>query len=834
MAIDDPQAMALSGIAPALRGGAMAIRNRISLRLVAPLTFLTFLNSLDRVNVSFAALQMNADLGLDPQTYGFGVGIFFFSYLLFQFPHTFVLRRIGPRRWLFAAVLFWGTVATCMAFIQNATQFHALRFLLGVAESGFAPGIIYYMSQWMPRRFRAWAIAGSMLAIPISVVVGGPLSGWLMTLHNPLGLPGWRWMFLVEGLPTVAAAFVALRYFVDSPAQASWLNREQQAWLAAELERDRASASEGQGPIAFGQLLQSVRVWASAGVWFSLMCGAYGIIFWLPMMIKQMSAASDFDVGVLSALPWVAVGAGMLVNAWHSDRTQERYFHIGMPALLAAAGLLLSASIEPGWAALGWLVVAGFGLGSAQGAFWALPTSFLGSSAGTGITLINIVGSSGGLIAPPVIGWIRAQTGSFSAAIYALAGVLIAGALLLLVVRRSNGTPRSARDSDFDPISEQTLRDPHAAYAELRRGCPLAHGERWGGFWVLSRYEDIVAVTRDHETFVNSVQNVVPAVVTTGRRPPLHFDPPEHTMWRKALSGPFKASTVAALEPRVRALTVELLSPLIARGRAELATELAGSLPVLVLCAFLNAPAKDAPDRIRQLSDRFLRAFHARDHAALERESRNLYAIAAELLELRRREPLDPQHDVASALLAMRIDGEPVSDDLMQGALRQLLVAGHVAVTMAIGSAARHLAMHPELQTQLRGDRATIAQAVEELLRLYTPNQAFCRTAVRPVELHGQVVPAREPIVVLYPSANRDEDVFEAPDEFRLERSIKHVAFGNGVHKCPGEALARLQLRVFVEELLARTTRFELDGAVEFAQWPEYGPKSLPVRFVPA
>ena len=417
----------------------LRIRNRVTWRLVAPLTFLVFLNSLDRVNVSFAALRMNADLGIDAQSYGLGVGIFFFAYLLFQFPHTFVLRRIGPRRWIFCAVLFWGCVATAMSAIQNASHFYALRFLLGVAESGFAPGIVYYMSQWLPARFRAWAIAGSMLAIPISVVFGGPLSGWLMSIDNPLGMPGWRWMFLIEGLPTIAAAFVSLRIFVDQPDQAQWLSSDEKRWLRAEIERDHARAPVPQTLQSSSQLLRSGRVWASAGVWFSLMSGAYGIIFWLPQMIKQITTASDLEVSVLSALPWVGLGLGMQLNAWHSDRTQERYLHIGIPALVAAVGLVLSSLMPPGWLALVFLIVGGFGLGGAQGAFWALPTSFLGAGAGaTAITLINILGSSGGLVTPPLIGWIRAQSGSFALAVHALAAVLVIGTLLLALVWRSS------------------------------------------------------------------------------------------------------------------------------------------------------------------------------------------------------------------------------------------------------------------------------------------------------------------------------------------------------------------------------------------------------------
>jgi cytochrome P450 len=383
----------------------------------------------------------------------------------------------------------------------------------------------------------------------------------------------------------------------------------------------------------------------------------------------------------------------------------------------------------------------------------------------------------------------------------------------------------------FDPLSENALRDPHAAHRELRAGCPIARSERWGGFWVLSRYEDIVAVTRDHTTYVNSVQNVVPAVTTTGRRPPLHFDPPEHTLWRKAMSGPFKAGALTELEPPARAQTIRLLSPLIERGHCELVSELAGTLPVHVLCHFLHAQDAATPEQIEQLSREFLRAFQDRDSSGLEAASRRLYVLAAAILDLRRHTPLDPEVDVASALLAMRIDGAPPSDDLLQGALRQLLVAGHVAVTMMLGSCARHLAEHAELQRQLREDPASIERALDELLRLYTPNQAFCRTVSHEVALHGQTIRPREPVVLLYPSANRDEAVFEAPDEFRWDRARKHVTFGNGVHKCPGEQLARLELRVFLEELLARTRHFELAGEVELARWPEYGPRRLPLRF---
>jgi cytochrome P450 len=379
----------------------------------------------------------------------------------------------------------------------------------------------------------------------------------------------------------------------------------------------------------------------------------------------------------------------------------------------------------------------------------------------------------------------------------------------------------------FDPIDLKTQRDPHAEYARLRGTCPIAHSDRWGGFWLLTRYDDILAITKQHETWVNSIQNVVPAVTTTGRRPPLHFDPPEHTQWRKALSGPFKLDAIAQLEARVRANTVELLEPLVARGRTELVADLAGTLPVLNLCAFLNAPAQDTPERIKTLSETFLAAYQERDAAGLEAASRQLYSLAAEILDARKRAPLDPARDVATAILRVQIDGEPAAEALMQGAMRQLLVAGHVAVTMMISSAAFHLGTDAELQAFLREQPERIEAAVDELLRLYTPNQGFCRASMQENELFGETIPARRPVVLSYPSANRDETKFEQADQFQFDRDQKHIAFGNGVHKCPGELLARLQLRVFLEELLKHTSTFAVAGDPEVAAWPEFGFRRL-------
>lgn len=418
--------------------------SKIRAHVVWPVVLLFLLNSLDRVNVSFAALQMNADLGFSPEAYGFGVGIFFAGYILLQMPSTLLLRRIGARWWLFAVVLCWGTVATSMAFMHDARTFYVLRFLLGVAEGGFAPGFIYLLGLWMPKRHRASAIAVTMLSVPISVVLGGPLSGWLMTLDNPAGMEGWRWMFLMEGLPTVVLAFVALAVFVDGPKDAKWLTADEKTWLDEELARDEAAAGEKAASSVLSAVL-SWRTWAVAIVWFSSLAGAYALIFWLPQLIQQVSDHDDFTVAVLSALPWVAIGAGMMLNSWHSDKTQERLWHVGGGLLLAGAGIGLGLIFGSGAIALVLLIIGGFGLGGAQGVLWTLPTTFLrGPAAQGGITVINMIGNCAGMLVPSVIGAIRQSTGSFEAVIVSLALILVLGATPLLLLARADKSARAA------------------------------------------------------------------------------------------------------------------------------------------------------------------------------------------------------------------------------------------------------------------------------------------------------------------------------------------------------------------------------------------------------
>lgn len=419
-----------------MTGDYPGLRMKLTWRLIVPLSVLSFLNSIDRVNVSYAAVKMNPDIGLTPETYGFGITCFFLAYLIFQYPHASLLDRIGARRWLFGSVLAWGAIGTAMAFVTNVHMFYALRFLLGVAESGLAPGMTFFISQWMPRRFRALAVAVALASVPFSMVVGGPISGWMMDQANPLGIAGWRWMFLLQGIPILLAAFVAYGYFVDRLEQAKWLSPGEKHWLAAELEKDR-NASEAVGMARFSDVANSPAVWACAFAWLCIMTGAYGMVFWLPQVIDQIAPGhSNLEIGLISALPQAGVMAGMLVNAWHSDQAQERMWHVGLSALLAGVCLSLAASAGGGLTALVLLIAMGVGLGAAQGAFWAIPTTLLqGRAALAGIALINMFGTLGGVVGPALIGMVRERTGSFAASIVALGVLLIAAFVLVMMLR---------------------------------------------------------------------------------------------------------------------------------------------------------------------------------------------------------------------------------------------------------------------------------------------------------------------------------------------------------------------------------------------------------------
>jgi cytochrome P450 len=388
--------------------------------------------------------------------------------------------------------------------------------------------------------------------------------------------------------------------------------------------------------------------------------------------------------------------------------------------------------------------------------------------------------------------------------------------------------------ADFDALAPETFDSTYALYADLRSRCPVARTDAWGGYWALLRYADVCQAAADSKTFITSVQNVVPRVAFTGRRPPLHLDPPEHTPYRRVLNTLFSAARVAELEEPTRRFTVELLAPLIARGHADICADFSTHLPIRVFAEWMNLRDEDA-SALARVGRAFNVAVQSNIDELVKSTSLELYAIARELVARRKAQPLDPASDPTSALLAARHEGQPFPDDLLIGCIRQVLVVGIIAPTVMIGSISVHLSRHPELQARLRDEPARIPDALEEFLRLYTPYRGFARTATHEIERGGRTIKPGEPIALVYASANRDEAKFPRPDEFELERPniSDHVAFGRGPHHCPGAPLGRMQLRVALEELLARTRHFELAGPVIPTRCPEIGALSVPLRLTP-
>lgn len=386
---------------------------------------------------------------------------------------------------------------------------------------------------------------------------------------------------------------------------------------------------------------------------------------------------------------------------------------------------------------------------------------------------------------------------------------------------------------DFDPLAPEDFDSPHAEYARLRRECPVAHSEAWGGFWAFTRYADVAGAAADSDTYITSKQNVVPKVAFTGRRPPLHLDPPEHTPYRRALSPLMAEKRIARFEPVIRGICKDLLAKMVLKGGGDICEEFSSRMPIQVFNAWMNLPREQA-DVLAEVGRRYNIAVQSNDEAATKETSLRLYEMARAVLADRKRSPLPTDQDATSALLAVRVDGEPLPEEMIVGTIRQVLVVGIIAPTVMVGSIAVHLARDPALQSRLRGDPALCEAATEEFLRLYTPYRGFARTARVDVELHGRHIPAGEPIALVYASANRDDDVFPDASTFHLDRPNMRdsVAFGRGPHMCPGAPLARLEMRLALEELLAHTPRgFSLNGTVVPTRFPEIGALRVPLRF---
>jgi MFS transporter, ACS family, tartrate transporter len=416
-------------------GIAAAAVGRVSRRLIPFLFLLYILNFLDRVNVGFAALEMNRDLGFGSAVYGFGAGVFFLGYCLFEVPSNLVLYRTGARLWIARIMVTWGLAASAMMLVHTPWSFYLFRFLLGVAEAGFFPGIIFYLTYWYPARERARAYAWFLAAIPVCGVIGGPISGALLGLDGRLGLQGWQWLFLLEGIPSVLVGIAVLWLLPDRPRDARWLPAVERAWLEERL------AAEGHDRIAhhgesLRRALGNPMVWWLGLSYFLLVVALYGFALWLPQLVKASGEFTNFEVGMITAIPYAAAAVGMVLAGRNSDRTGERHLHLTLPALVGALGFIAVTRTDSTGLLIAALCLCAFGVLGWLGPFWALPTAFLREQAAAGgIALINSMGAVGGFVGPYLLGDIQERTGEFAPGLLVLAGSLAAAAAIVMGLR---------------------------------------------------------------------------------------------------------------------------------------------------------------------------------------------------------------------------------------------------------------------------------------------------------------------------------------------------------------------------------------------------------------
>jgi MFS transporter, ACS family, tartrate transporter len=403
---------------------------KVTWRIIPFLCILYVIAWLDRVNVGFAGLQMNADLGFSSTVFGFGSGIFFLGYCLFEIPSNIILERVGARLWISRIMVSWGLISAALMFVRTPTAFYLLRFLLGIAEAGFFPGVIYYLSLWYPVAHRARAIAAFMTAVPVTGLIGGPLSGALLELDGLHGLAGWQWLFLLEGLPAVILGTSVLFYLKDRPETTDWLTPAERNRLVETLAAERkACVLKPNIRVA----LSDTTVWKLGIIFLLVAAGFYGYSFWAPLIIKSLTRLSNFKVGlVLGAISAVTI-VGMLLNSYHSDQTKERAMHIAMPLLVMAVGLVGCALLHQPVLAILALALVPLGHCASYGPFWSMPTQFLtGPAAAAGIALVTMIANIGGFAGPALIGILKTRTGTHTDAFLLLGGLAVLASVLVL------------------------------------------------------------------------------------------------------------------------------------------------------------------------------------------------------------------------------------------------------------------------------------------------------------------------------------------------------------------------------------------------------------------
>jgi MFS transporter, ACS family, tartrate transporter len=422
---------------------------RVKLRLVPFLCICFFVAYLDRVNVGFAALAMNKDLGLSATAYGFGAGLFFLMYFFFEVPSSLILAKFGARKWIARIMLTWGIISGAMAFAGGETSFYVLRALLGIAEAGFFPGIVFYLTLWVPSEYRGRLMGLFYLAVPLSNLIGAPISAWLLTFDGLSGLAGWRWLFLIEAAPSILLSFAVYFYLTDRPSEANWLTPEQRAWFLNKLEQEKGR-SNGVSQFNIRQLVDR-RVLGLAAVYFGAMGMLYGLGFFLPQIVKELGY-SNLEVGIISAVPYLGGAIGMVLWTRRSDTYNERFVHCSVPLVVAAVGFAL-ATVAPGpvWKMCA-ICIACLGIFAAIPVFWALPPMFFaGSAAAAGIAAVNSLGNLAGFLGPYATGYLRDVTGGFSAGFLAVATLGLFSAILVLFIR---GQSSEAVGRQFVKVAE--------------------------------------------------------------------------------------------------------------------------------------------------------------------------------------------------------------------------------------------------------------------------------------------------------------------------------------------------------------------------------------------
>jgi ACS family tartrate transporter-like MFS transporter len=432
---------------------------RVTIRLVPFLVVCYFVAYLDRVNVGFAALQMNKDLGLSASAFGFGAGIFFIAYFFFEVPSNLLLEKFGARRWIARIMFTWGLLAGAMAFIPDIARytgmspahvFFTLRVLLGIAEAGFFPGIIFLLTLWFPAMYRARVVGYFMAAIPLSTVIGSPVSGALLGLNGMGGMAGWQWVYLLEAAPALVLSIVVLFYLTDQPAHATWLKAEERDWLVSRLAQERVKR-ESVRNFSVREALFNPRVLAIALIYFGANATNYGLSFFLPQIVKAFGL-TNLQTGFVTSLPYIVGVFSMVIWGRHSDRKLERKWHVAIALLVAAGGIGAAAGLDNPVLKMAALSIAGFGIFGCLPIIWTLPAAFLsGAAAACGIAVVNSLGNLAGFFGPFAMGWIKDSTGGFGAGLLCLSGAGLVGVAAVLLLHHDTAL-ENAPDTLTDPV----------------------------------------------------------------------------------------------------------------------------------------------------------------------------------------------------------------------------------------------------------------------------------------------------------------------------------------------------------------------------------------------